>query len=287
MRTWPALEVGPPADRDLFEAALVDYGVTAVDSPDSSDALRVFFASEEQRLQAEAGLRARFPDLTILPVEVPDEDWVSRSQSNLRAVRVGDIVVAPPWDVPVAGVTGAGFPDAETARPAPRHVIVIQPSMGFGTGHHATTRLCLEALQQLPLTGRSVLDVGTGSGLLAIAAQRLGAADVLGIDNDMDAVEASRENLALNAAVSQVTIRAADLRSMTAGAFDVITANLTGALLQEAAGRLASLARPHGNIILSGFTHAEADDVLAAYSRFLVSARREEDEWVCVTLHRP
>jgi ribosomal protein L11 methyltransferase len=163
-------------------------------------------------------------------------------------------------------------------------VIVIRPSMGFGTGHHATTRLCLLALQQLDLTARRVIDVGAGSGVLAIAACRLGAGDSLGIDDDPDALAAARDNLALNPG-TDVTLRLADLRTMQGGEFDVVIANLTGALHQAAAGRLSSLAAPGAHFILGGFTRDEEDAVRTAFAACHVSARSEEDEWVCLTLN--
>jgi ribosomal protein L11 methyltransferase len=157
--------------------------------------------------------------------------------------------------------------------------------MGFGTGHHATTSLCLLALQQIDLQGKRVVDVGTGSGLLAIAASRLGAAHVLAIDEDPNAFHAAQENLSLNRG-ADVALRLVDVRSIAIEPFDVVLANLTGALLREAAPRLRDLAAPGAEVVLSGFMKAEESDVLGAYPDFTVSARTEQDEWVCVTLQR-
>jgi ribosomal protein L11 methyltransferase len=162
-----------------------------------------------------------------------------------------------------------------------RTVIVIQPSMGFGTGHHATTRLCLSALQQLDLAGKSVLDVGTGSGVLAIAASLLGASRSTGIDDDPDAIQAARENVELNPAAN-AEMRIADLRTMPPDRFDVVIANLTGGLLVQAAGHLQALATPSGTLILSGFMTHEESAVVAAFAGFVSGHRGEEDEWVCL-----
>jgi ribosomal protein L11 methyltransferase len=291
MRTWPALDVGPLPDPDLFQAALLDYGVSAIDETNEPDAWRVFFNTEADRNMAAQALSRQFPDTVIRSLDVPDEDWVARSQASLTAVRIGDIVVAPPWDVPDVDVPGANV-GANVARrlkparyePAP-YVIVIRPSMGFGTGHHATTRLCLAALQDLDLRGRRVIDVGTGSGLLAIAASRLGAADVVGIDEDADAFHAAQENAALNPAAA-VTLRHVDVRRVSLEPFDVVVANLTGALLREAAPRLHDLTTAGGYLVASGFMAAEERDVMSAYSKLTIAARAEEDEWLCVTFRR-
>jgi ribosomal protein L11 methyltransferase len=259
VRTWPALEVR--SIPEFFEAALTDYDVTAITEGD--EVWRVFFHDAEERDRAASGLRAAFGGLSIEPVDVPDEDWAARSQASLRAVHVGRVIVAPPWDAPLT--------------------IVVQPSMGFGTGHHATTRLCLAAMQQVDLRGKTVIDVGTGSGVLAIAASLLGAANVIGMDEDADAVSAARENLGLNPR-ARVTLQVGDLKDAAPANADVVLANLTGALLVSAADRLRQLTDSGGRLILSGFMAREERDVLHAFAPLSVEHRAQEEEWLCVTL---
>ena len=266
VRTWPALDIHPVSE--LLQAALVDYDASAVDER-SADDWRVFFTSPSERDRAAAALRIEFPDATIEAIDVPDEDWAARSQASLRAVRVGNIVVAPPWDVPAGPV-----------------VIIIQPSMGFGTGHHATTRLCIDALQRLNIAGRTVLDVGTGSGVLAIAASLLGASRSVGIDDDADAITAARENLELNPH-AEATMLVKDLRAADVGAADIVIANLTGGLLISAARALQDLVARGGSLVLSGLMAVEETDVLAAFPAWSVNYRSEEDEWLCVVISPP
>jgi ribosomal protein L11 methyltransferase len=286
MKTWPALDVSAPAAADLFLAALMDFKIAAVDESAAPGAWRVFFHADIDRSAAARAIRREFPDLTVHPVDVPDEDWVEKSQAALKAVRIGNTIVAPPWDVPHTGklpaVAGDTAAAADLRRPL---VIVIKPSTGFGTGHHASTHLCLLALQRIDLQGKRVVDVGTGSGLLAIAASRLGAARVLGIDEDPGAFRAAQENLSLNRA-ADVALRLVDVRSIAIEPFDVVLANLTGPLLREAAPRLKDLAGRNACMVLSGFMREEEPDVLSAYSELAVNDRTEQDEWVCVTLQR-
>ena len=145
----------------------------AIHEHDSADGWRVFFRTFPQRDAAAEALRASLGDrlLAVVSVDVPDEEWARRSQANLTPIRIGHIVVAPPWLAPDP------VPPAYDLQPVPNrirhsadHLIVIDPSTGFGTGHHETTRLCLSLLQRIELSGRRVIDVGTGSGVLAIAA---------------------------------------------------------------------------------------------------------------------
>ena len=267
MKTWPALEVGNvvaafrrPDASDLFHAALTDFNVAAIEDS-STDAWRVFFHDAAARDRALKALSANFPDLQLSALDVADEDWAARSQAGIRRIQVGRIIVAPPWDVPL--------------------VITIQPSMGFGTGHHATTRLCLAALQEADVTGRTVLDVGTGSAVLGIAASLLGAADVTGIDDDPDAIHAAWENLSLNPGAS-VALIVGDLRSTELSPADVVLANLTGGLLIAAADRLQQLTSPGGRLILSGLQLEEEPAVRAAFTGDVL--RSEEDGWVCLTI---
>ena len=285
-RFWPALDIHPASE--LLQAALVDFAVSAIDER-SNDDWRVFFASPGERDKAATALRTEFPALTLQPVDVPDENWAARSQASLRAVRVGRCIVAPPWDIAAAPESRI-LPAADRTRTSPALessrddlVVVIQPSMGFGTGHHATTRLCLAALQRLDIGGRTIIDVGTGSGVLAIAASLLGASRVVGIDDDPDAVASAQANLELNAR-ADVTVLVADLRSADLGPADVVMANLTGGLLIAAARTLQDLVARGGRLIVSGLLAGEETSVLTAFTPWHVEARAQEDEWVCLTL---
>jgi ribosomal protein L11 methyltransferase len=278
MRTWPAVDVDGLTEPELLQATLSDFRVAAIDER-APDSWRIFFDSAAERDRAMAALSKGFPSMLLQPADIADEDWAARSQASLRAIRVGDIIVAPPWDVPPAGHPATAM---ASGRPRSPLVVVIEPSTGFGTGHHPTTRLCLAALQQFDLQGSTVVDVGTGSGVLAIAARLLGASRVLGVDEDPDAVQAARENVRLNGAAVDLVV--ADFRHLVLARFDLVLANLTGALLTAGAGRLQDLTARRGPLIASGFTTEEEPSVIAAFPRLRLVDRTQEDEWVCLTL---
>lgn len=279
---YPALDVDG-VDSDFLLALLDEFGPTAADIHGST--VTVFFHDAAGRDAARSVVVLTHPDANVQTRDVDDEDWARRSQENLTAITVGRVTVAPPWNV--GSDSGSDFraSNLEDQNSGPV-TIVIAPSMGFGTGHHATTRLCLRALQELDLSGTRVVDVGTGSGVLAIAARTLGAGEVIGIDDDADAIHSALENLAQNPQVDRVLFEVKDLRSAPLPKADVITANLTGALLIRSADLLKRGLNPNGSLIVSGVQRHERDDVARAFDRAHVVWESSEDEWVGI-IFRP
>jgi ribosomal protein L11 methyltransferase len=266
---YPALEVRG-VDGDLALAVVDEHGPTAVEERDGL--VRIFFADRASRHDAGQTLLRDLPLAAVVGVDVDDEDWARRSQRALQPVSVGAITVVPDCSAPLhpTGIT-----------------IVIAPSTGFGTGHHATTRLCLDALQSLDLAGKSVLDVGTGSGILAIAARRLGARQVYGIDRDPDAVRAAEANVRLNA-VDGVRFDIAELAHTALPHADVVTANLTAAsLLRFAPVLLAPLESRGGSLVVGGILRVERDQVIGAFAPLRPEWEGEEDGWVGIRFLAP
>ena len=262
-----------------------DFAPTAIEERENG-VVRIFFATREQRDFA----REALTDRPSTAIDVSDEDWAVRSQQNLTPIVVGGIRVVP--DAALLNGTAPLSPSAGHAAIE----IVIEPSMGFGTGHHTTTRLCLSALQTMHLGTLRVLDVGTGSGILAIAAARLGAASVLGIDYDADAIQSANQNLTLNRDARQVTFEVADLMADTLPTVDLVMANLTGGTLVRWAARVLAAANVDGTLVLSGILAAEEHDVREAFASAALTTssgraglsceRRQEDEWVCLTVKK-
>ena len=296
-RHWPALVVTAAAvddSEELLSGVLVDFAPVAIqdlterplppgglwdptyppvpDPPPAPLHWIVCFNDVQHRDDAAAVIRAALPHLAVEVVDIADEDWAARSQQSLTAVRAGRFIVAPPWDVP--------------ADPADAVVIVIEPSMGFGTGHHATTRLCLRLLSDLDLSDATVLDLGTGSGVLAMAAALSGARRVVGIDVDRDAIDSAEASARLNTLPDVVTFTVGDFRTAPPAAADIVLANLTGGMLTSSAAALSTLVRPHGQLILSGFDHTEVERVLGACAPFRERERLSEDSWIALRLQR-
>ena len=288
-RRWPALDLRfPPAlpgaeapglrdgdlpGAELAAAILDDHSPTAIDDgTGSSPEWRVFFSTAADRDAAANALQSALGPcgLVVHGVEVEDENWAARSQENLRAIRVGDVVVSPPWDMDDQGE---------------RWRITILPSMGFGTGHHESTRLCLRALQHLSLEGARVIDVGTGSGVLAITAAAMGATRVVAIDHDRDAIEAARDGVDRNACAGRVTLRLASIEDLlNEPPANVVLANLTSAPLIRHAGMLTRLLMAGGVLVVSGFTADEEPRVLAAFGDLTAERRDVETGWCALTL---
>jgi ribosomal protein L11 methyltransferase len=273
---YPALDVRG-VDAELALAIVDDCSPSALQ--DGDGLLTIYFATGIARDRAREALARACPSAQLQSREVDDEDWARRSQENLGPVTVGRITIVPQPQAP---------------RLPGQITLVIQPSMAFGTGHHATTRLCLVALQLMNLSNTVVLDVGTGSGILAIAARLLGAAEAIGIDNDPDALQCGRENLSLNPGVDRVRFALGDLAAhglektalhiaggpMAARPADVVVANLNAALLCRSAPALSHAFAPGGGLILSGVLAEEKDRVVDAFADLDLVWEAEEEGWI-------
>jgi len=277
-RSYPAIDVGWVAgdDEDVLGRILVAIDdASPVALHERARGALIFFATPQQRAEAARSLVDQLPACTCTAIDVPDDDWAARSQASLNAVHVGRLVVAPPWTI-------------EAAAAARENVIVIQPSMGFGTGHHATTRLCLRLLQDPPPFGASVLDIGTGSGVLAIAAAKLGAARVVAVDNDPDALISARQNVALNGVAGRITVQQGDVAAADIETFDIVLANLTGALLIRVSTRVGQIVAHGGRAIVSGILSDERDSVVHALTTAGLDLRGTltEGDWLALDLQR-
>jgi len=204
--------------------------------------------------------------------EIADEDWLESWKAQFTPTTIGRYVIRPSW--------------SQTLPSAGLFELVLDPGMAFGTGLHPTTQQCLEALSHVALEGKSMLDVGTGSGILAIAAARRGASPVLAVDTDELAVDAARENAQRDRVAIPVAQGSA---SDVPGRFDVVIANIVSPVLQVIASDLASRLAPKGMLILAGISLPNERDTAVAFARAGLRTcvdRSLRDDWVAVALRR-
>ncbi len=224
------------------------------------------FSSERD---ARAGFEnaARATGFSCLPemriAEVQEQDWVRHTQSQFDPIQISDrLWIVPSWHV---------APDPAAIN------VVLDPGLAFGTGSHPTTRLCLAWLEGHSLAGQSVIDYGCGSGILAIAAAKLGAGPVTGIDIDEQAVQSSRYNAQRN----NVSAEFYDAGSSLPEPADIVIANILANPLKVLAPLLAELTRSHGSLVLSGILAPQAIEVSDVYQHwFDMQAPAEQDGWV-------
>ncbi|NHC07850.1 50S ribosomal protein L11 methyltransferase [Azonexus fungiphilus] len=216
---------------------------------------------------AQAGL-AGAPSFIVEPVE--EQNWVQLTQAQFEPIRVsGRLWIVPSWH--------------ESPDPAAIN-LVLDPGMAFGTGSHPTTRLCLEWLERTIAGGESVLDYGCGSGILAIAAAKLGAAAVAGVDIDPLAVEAANANADSNG----VAARFSDSAEALAGEYDVVVANILSNPLRVLAPAICAHVRAGGRLALSGILREQAEEIIAVYAPWIpLQVADVREDWVCLAGVRP
>jgi len=211
---------------------------------------------------------AGVPDWVV--EEVAEQNWVQLTQSQFDPIRVSErLWIVPSWH---------DSPDPDAVN------LILDPGMAFGTGSHPTTRLCLEWLERHVASGCTVLDYGCGSGILAIAAARLGAARVAGVDIDPQAVAAAHANAERNG----VTALFADSTQPMAGEYDLVVANILSNPLRVLAPAICAHVRSGGRLALSGILREQAEEIIAIYAQWLpMQVADVREDWVCLAGIKP
>jgi len=275
----------PEGDAELASLLLWDEGATGLEvrdgeappmpgvrGPAPGEAILVAcFPTAAGAEAARVSVADRFPGARMQLEPVPDEDWSVAWRAHVRSTRVGRLWVGPPWETP----------------PADAVSLHIEPKMAFGTGDHPTTALCLAAVDAYLAShpGATVLDVGTGSGVLALAARRLGADRVVGVDTDQVSVALARENAAANR-VEGVELSATALAGVP-GRFDLVLANILANTLIELAPELA--AHTGDRLVLAGVLGAQAQEVARAFEAqgLEPAGTARQGDWVRLEFRRP
>lgn len=274
------IEAGPEA-RDAVEQALRAVGCEGVlVRDDAAPPTLAGYLPVDDRLEtrlndlqtslgalASFGVSGAGTDLTIRYVE--EDDWANAWKAFFKPLRVGHrLVVTPPWETPELS------PDDVA--------LIIDPGMAFGTGSHPTTQLCLAALEDRVQPGMRVADVGTGSGILAIAAAKLGASFVIGTDVDPLAAQIAR----VNAKANDVELHAQE--ELPSGAYDIVVANILADVIIGLKDELASLVQPGGLLIASGIIDVREEDVRVEleHAGFTPVRTQQQAEWIALILRR-
>jgi ribosomal protein L11 methyltransferase len=211
------------------------------------------------------------PPITVTRIE--NIDWNAEWENTIRPIRVGRrIVIAPSW---------------HPHNPGPDDVVLtIDPKMSFGTGYHESTRLIIRMLEDDVRPGARVLDIGTGTGVLAIAALKLGAATAVGVDIDEWSEMNARENAGVNGVAAELSIVRGTLADIPRGTFDLVLANIQRFVLVRLMPEMAARLDPSGTLLLSGLLIGDEEEIVReAQSAGLAVARRAtENEWLALSL---
>lgn len=247
--------------------------------------VKAYFAADGRLDDRRRALRERLLALTengvdtapatVSETALADEDWSESWKKYFHTEKVGDrVVIQPSWEVyePQAGEV----------------VVRLDPGAAFGTGTHPTTALCLRAMEKLIKPGMTVFDVGTGSGVLAITAAKLGAGAVTAVDYDSTALRVARENIAQNGLANAITVKESDILRKVTGRADVVTANIIADIIIRLFADLDTHLAPGGALLASGIIANRAEDVRQAGKAygFVVAEEWEAKDWAAMIFRR-
>ncbi len=212
-------------------------------------------------------LNADFDYEKVQVAREPFQDWNTEWRKHFEPFEVvPGLWIRPPWKAMALDEGGAE--------------IVIEPQMAFGTGHHETTRLMMQGMHELDLHGKSLLDLGTGSGILAIYAQMLGAGKIVGVDHDPDAIDNAKHNLTLND-VTSIEYAIADVKGQSIERFDVVLANINLRVLLDLVTDFRKMLMPNGRLLISGILETDIPRIRAAFEAAGLQLERQDilGEW--------
>ena len=239
--------------------------------------IHIYLEPEAQPAETLGAIQARMEaagiPYTVRTAGVAQEDWQNGWRKYYHPMEIGRrLAVVPSWQ----------------AYDTDRVKLLLDPGLAFGTGGHETTSLCLEALDELTAGGERVLDIGTGSGILAIAALKLGAACAEGVDIDPVAVRTACENAALNGVAGQFTGLVGDLSDKASGTYQIITANIVANAIISLAPAVPGLLAEGGHFIASGIIDTRAQEVAQALAKagLTIAQRKDKRGWVCFVCTR-
>ncbi len=275
----------PALINDYIHSGLWDY----TDIPEQKDTsvvtVKAYLAADDSLDEKLASIRAGLDEIAARGVDtrpaefftarVQDEDWANSWKAYFHTDKVGErIVIQPSW---------------EEYDPQEGEVVLrLDPGAAFGTGTHPTTAMCLRAMEKLIKPGMTVFDVGTGSGVLAIAAAKLGAKEVRAVDYDATAVRVARENIEANGVSDVVSTAESDLFSAIPGRAGLVTANLIADLVIRLLPDLGAHLETGGALLASGIIESRAQEVreAAETAGFFVAEDHEEKEWHAMVIRR-
>lgn len=258
-----------PEQAEMLIAQLSEAGFDGFE--ESEDMLKAFIPEKDYDKQMLKELAYKY-QLDYTEQAIPEQNWNALWESNFQPVVVDDFV----------GIR-ASFHEAI---PGVEHEIVITPKMSFGTGHHATTFMMLQQMRNIPFSGKSVFDFGTGTGVLAILAEKLGATSVFAVDNDDWSIENARENCQFNNC-ALVELEKKDSAN-TGRRFDIILANINKNVILENMNTLAEGLNPDGMLLISGLLEADENDILAkaGEAQLLCIKKTSRSGWISLKINK-
>lgn len=280
MREFIEMRISPEGfQQDVLAGVLYFLGCLGIHEV-SGDDWRIYFSRDWASENAEAlfkrlkALNPAFDETSVALVDVPFQDWGREWKQYFKPLQpVEGVWIRPPWEKLPVEARGID--------------VLIDPQMAFGTGHHETTILMMKLMNEMSFNGLRVLDLGTGSGILAVLAARLGAERIVAVDNDPNAINNTRHNVKLNR-IRNIEVKSGDIQTLEREEFDVALANINSEALEALAAKWKDLLTDGGKVIISGILTSETEPIESLYNKagLTLLKRKDMNEWSAMLWER-